>query len=86
MGRSEILPGLSENIVSPRLNIRAEVEGLVSCLALVRASFGAALLSNRLPPLINQENLVVMPLPFFGSRGCSSSSAGPKRQAQPPVP
>lgn len=68
MGRSEILPELPENIDSPRLNVRAEVEGMVSCLALVRASFGAAVLSNRLPPLINQENLVVMPLPFFGSR------------------
>jgi len=63
-------PGLTEQAGSSsgRLNIRAEVEGIAPCLALVRASFGAALVSNRLPALINPENLVVMPLPFFGAR------------------
>lgn len=69
-GRNDFLPGSPEAADgSPgRLNIRAEVEGIAVCLALVRASFGAALVSNRLPALINPENLLVMPLPFFGAR------------------
>lgn len=69
-GRNDFLPGQTDNAdgAAGRLNIKAEVEGIAVCLALVRASFGAALISNRLPPLINPENLVIMPLPFFGSR------------------
>lgn len=69
-GRNDFLPGSPENAdgTSGRLNIKAEVEGVAVCLAMVRASFGAALVSNRLPPLFNPENLVIMPLPFFGSR------------------
>lgn len=51
-----------------RMNVRAEVEGLGPVLALVRESFGAAIISNLLPPLLNLENLKAMKLDFLEGR------------------
>ncbi len=68
--RSALLAALGEGggDLAGRMNIRAEVEGLGPALALTRASFGAAVISDLLPPVIDLSGLVVMPLPFLRGR------------------
>jgi len=68
--RNYFLTGLPEkaDTAPGRLNIKAEVEGIAALISMVRASLGAAVVSNSLPPLVKQDNMVVMPLPFFGER------------------
>jgi len=51
-----------------RVKVAAEVEGLGPVLALVRESFGAAVISNLLLPLINMETHTAMKLNFFEGR------------------
>ncbi|MDR2946264.1 MAG: LysR family transcriptional regulator [Candidatus Adiutrix sp.] len=51
-----------------RMNVRAEAEGFGPALALVRESFGAAVVSDLLPPFIDMKSLVALELKFFEGR------------------
>lgn len=51
-----------------RMEVRAEVEGFGPVLALVRESFGAAVISSLLPPLLNMDGLAALDLDFFEGR------------------
>ena len=65
-----------------RVKVRAEVEGFGPALALVRESFGAAVISNLLRPLINMEGLTALELDFFEGRRFYLIS----RRSGPPSP
>jgi DNA-binding transcriptional LysR family regulator len=49
-------------------NFKAEVEGLEPTLALVRSSFGAAIISSLLPSVLNLKDLRIFKLKFDSSR------------------
>jgi DNA-binding transcriptional LysR family regulator len=71
-------------------NVKAEVEGLEPTLALVRASFGAAVISSLIPPVIDLKNLKVFDLDFGSSRrfyliGRLDSQASPVSEAMSQV-
>ncbi|MDR1045713.1 MAG: LysR family transcriptional regulator [Candidatus Adiutrix sp.] len=55
-------------LLGSRINIKAEVDGLGPSLALVRHSFGAAVISDLLLPVINLRGLAALNLAFLNGR------------------
>ena len=68
--RAAFLAGLGEKAgeLAARSQVAAEVEGLAPCLALVRASFGAAVVSSFIAAKENLAGLKAMSLDFLPGR------------------
>jgi len=60
--RAAFLSSLNNNITT--LNYIAEVNALGAAIALVRSSFGATVISNLLPPVLDLTNMAVIDLDF----------------------